>query len=115
MKLSKEVYDKIGKEISNKIDENNRCVYQNFSFELEIEDDGEGNCLFIRGYMNIILYFSKKECGEYCGPYGGEIINVVPVWWDMMVSKWDDESEEWDDSVECDIEWSEIRKRLIEE
>lgn len=26
-----------------------------------------------------------------------------------------DEEEEWDDNIECDIEWSEIRDRLIEE
>lgn len=115
MKLNKEVYDKIGETIKAIINENNRKSYQGFHYALEIEDDGEGNHLFIEGFMNIIIYFSKKECGEYCGPYGGEIINVVPIWWDMNVAKWDDESEEWDNNIECDIEWSEIKERLIEE
>ena len=99
MELSGKVYDEISKKIKEKIDENNRSAYQNFNFKLEIGDDGNGHNLFIEGWMNIILYLSKDN---------KQIINVVPVWWDMKVVE--------KDNVDIwDIEWEQIKERLVEE
>lgn len=115
MKLNTDIYDRIAEKIKEKFNDNNWRVYQNFSFDLEIVDKDNNNWLYIDGYMNLILYFSKREYGRSCGPYGGGLNDVVPVWWDIKVAKWNDDEEEWDDNIVCDIEWSKIRDRLVEE
>ena len=113
--ITNEIYDRIADKIKEKFNDNNWSVYQNFPFDLEIVDKKNNNWLHIDGYMNLILYFSKRGYGEYCGPYGGGLNDVVPVWWDIKVAKWNDDEEEWDDNIVCDIEWSKIRDRLVEE
>ena len=104
--ITNEIYDRIAEKIKEKFNDNDWSVCQNFPFDLKIVDKENNNWLYIDGYMNLILYFSKS---------GGGLNNVVPIWWDIKVAKWNDEKEEWDYSIVCDIEWSEIRDRLVEE
>lgn len=103
--ITKQMYADIFDTIYGKIDE--RDIAHSMGIEIELQD-GDTH---IMAYLSFTLLIFRTPYVVYpiSGPEGGEIRDIIPIWWDFEVYDYDS-----GDPLDNDFSFDEIRNMFYE-
>lgn len=104
--FTKEMYERVAEKLKEEIDD--KQYYASKSLDV---DNVDGMGTLVRLTLNAIIY-RNKVVYYYSGPEGGEITDVLPIWWECFTYQLNDEG----DFVDAtnDFQFSEVRELLKE-
>ena len=100
--FSDEMYEQVADFVREKLDGDHYA-----SFNVCIENIGEDG-VEVELAANLFIHRTPFVIDPVCGPYGGEIDNVIPIWWDC--STFDEEGSH----IDNDFDFHNLIKYLIE-
>ena len=100
--FSNEMYELVADFVSEKLDGDHYA-----SFMISIENVGKEG-IEVELEANLFIHRTPFVIDPVCGPYGGEIDNVIPIWW--TCSTFDEDGEQTDN----DFDFSNLIDYLIE-